>query len=98
MQEGIALERGMLTQLRALADQIVDTTRMNVHELRDVITAKFGPRQDPGSPYSGVISLFATALGVNAQQNLQAPTAVPPPDDTARFLAGMPPSPGSLVL
>jgi nucleoside-diphosphate-sugar epimerase len=22
----------------------------------------FGPRQDPGSPYSGVISLFATAL------------------------------------
>jgi len=42
VQEGIALERGMLTQLRALADQIVDTTRMNVHELRDVITAKFG--------------------------------------------------------
>jgi UPF0042 nucleotide-binding protein len=47
VQEGIALERGMLTQLRALADQIVDTTRMNVHELRDVITAKFGgPGQD----------------------------------------------------
>jgi UDP-glucose 4-epimerase len=23
----------------------------------------FGPRQDPGSPYSGVISVFATALG-----------------------------------
>ena len=22
----------------------------------------FGPRQDPGSPYSGVISLFSTAL------------------------------------
>jgi len=47
VQEGIALERGMLTRLRALADQIVDTTRMNVHELRDVITAKFGgPGQD----------------------------------------------------
>jgi nucleoside-diphosphate-sugar epimerase len=32
----------------------------------DVVTTRyfnvFGPRQDPGSPYSGVISLFATAL------------------------------------
>ena len=45
--EGIAEERRLLSQLRALADQIVDTTRMNVHELRDAITAKFGgPGQD----------------------------------------------------
>src|SRR5438445_13879236 len=37
----------MLAQLRALADQIVDTSRMNVHELRDAITAKFGaPGED----------------------------------------------------
>jgi RNase adapter protein RapZ len=42
VEEGIAEERRMLAQLRALADQIVDTTRMNVHELRDAITAKFG--------------------------------------------------------
>jgi UDP-glucose 4-epimerase len=27
----------------------------------------FGPRQDPGSPYSGVISLFASALGAGRQ-------------------------------
>src|SRR5438132_11098616 len=27
----------------------------------------FGPRQDPGSPYSGVISLFATALPAGKQ-------------------------------
>src|SRR5437763_10081441 len=27
----------------------------------------FGPRQDPGSPYSGVISLFATALPAGGQ-------------------------------
>ena len=47
VQDGIAEERRMLAQLRALADQIVDTTRMNVHELRDTITAKFGgPGQD----------------------------------------------------
>jgi RNase adapter protein RapZ len=47
VQEGIAEERRMLAQLRGLADQIVDTTRMNVHELRDAITAKFGgPGED----------------------------------------------------
>ena len=40
--EGIAQERRMLTTLRALADQIIDTTRMTVHELRDAITARFG--------------------------------------------------------
>jgi UPF0042 nucleotide-binding protein len=42
VEEGIAEERRMLAHLRALADQIVDTTRMNVHELRDAITARFG--------------------------------------------------------
>jgi UPF0042 nucleotide-binding protein len=47
VQEGIALERRMLAQLRALADHVLDTTRMNVHELRDAVTAKFGgPGQD----------------------------------------------------
>lgn len=42
VQEGIATERQMLSALRALADQVIDTTRMNVHELRDAITARFG--------------------------------------------------------
>jgi UPF0042 nucleotide-binding protein len=42
VQDGIAHERLLLSQLRALADQIIDTTRMNVHELRDAVTAKFG--------------------------------------------------------
>jgi len=30
----------------------------------------FGPRQDPGSPYSGVISLFSTALLENRQPTI----------------------------
>jgi UPF0042 nucleotide-binding protein len=45
--EGIAHERMLLGHLRNLSDQIVDTTRMNVHELRDAITSKFG---GPGGP------------------------------------------------
>src|SRR5476649_1627563 len=30
----------------------------------------FGPRQDPSSPYSGVISVFATALGEGRQPTI----------------------------
>jgi UPF0042 nucleotide-binding protein len=40
--EGIAEERRLLAALREAADQIIDTTRMTVHELRDVMTARFG--------------------------------------------------------
>jgi RNase adapter protein RapZ len=40
--DGIAEERRVLGQLRALSDQIIDTTRMTVHELRDAVTARFG--------------------------------------------------------
>ncbi|MFL5405389.1 MAG: RNase adapter RapZ [Myxococcales bacterium] len=47
VQDGISEERRMLEQLRGLADQIIDTTRMTVHELRDAVTARFGgPGQD----------------------------------------------------
>jgi UPF0042 nucleotide-binding protein len=42
VQEGIAEERRVLSQLRSAADQIIDTTRMTVHELRDAVTARFG--------------------------------------------------------
>src|SRR6266849_3960969 len=45
--EGIALERKLLAALRGIADVVIDTTRMNVHELRDVITARFGEGLKP---------------------------------------------------
>ena len=47
VEAGIAEERRLLQTLKGLADQIIDTTRMNVHELRDTVTARFGgPGQD----------------------------------------------------
>jgi RNase adapter protein RapZ len=46
VQEGIARERRMLTSIRSIADLVVDTTRMNVHELRDAITVRFGAAED----------------------------------------------------
>jgi UPF0042 nucleotide-binding protein len=42
VREGIRLERMLLKPVRQLADAAVDTTRMNVHELRDFIQARFG--------------------------------------------------------
>ena len=39
--ESIAAERELLTELRATADVIVDTSNLNVHELRDRLTTQF---------------------------------------------------------
>lgn len=40
--EGIAAERRVLEPLRALADQTVDTSDFNVHELREFLLDRFG--------------------------------------------------------
>jgi UPF0042 nucleotide-binding protein len=42
VREGIRLERTLLKPMRQLADVTIDSTRMNVHELRDLIQARFG--------------------------------------------------------
>jgi UPF0042 nucleotide-binding protein len=40
--DGINLERGLLVELRGEADLVLDTTDLNVHELRSKIDAAFG--------------------------------------------------------
>ena len=45
MIEGIAREREILAELRAEADLVIDTTKLNVHQLRDKLIDAFG---DPG--------------------------------------------------
>lgn len=42
VREGIRLERMLLKPMRQLADAVIDTTRMNVHELREFAQARFG--------------------------------------------------------
>ncbi len=47
VQDGIDEERKLLAGLRGLATQVIDTTRMTVHELRDVFSSRFGaPTKD----------------------------------------------------
>lgn len=43
--EGLVLEREHLQPIRALADQVIDTSRFTVHELRDVIKSTFASEQ-----------------------------------------------------
>jgi UPF0042 nucleotide-binding protein len=42
VREGIRLERVLLKPMRQLANVVIDTTRLNVHELRDLIQTRFG--------------------------------------------------------
>ncbi|HUZ45601.1 MAG TPA: RNase adapter RapZ [Terriglobia bacterium] len=45
VREGIRLERALLKPMRHLADAIVDTSGMNVHELRSFIQDRFGDQR-----------------------------------------------------
>jgi len=91
VQEGIAEERRMLGQLRALADQIIDTTRMNVHELRDAITARFGA---PGEDDKLNVTLlsFGFRNGIPAASDLVFDVRFLP---NPYFVEGLKPHPGT---
>jgi len=91
VQEGIATERHMLEQLRVLADQIIDTTRMNVHELRDAVTAKFG-----GAGQENTLNVTLLSFGFR--------NGIPPASDLVfdvrflpnpYFVEGLKPHPGT---
>ncbi len=46
--DGIRHERELLTPLRDRADFLVDTTDLNVHDLRRLLQGRFRPRREPG--------------------------------------------------
>lgn len=39
--DGIAAERGALAELKAIADEVIDTTTLNVHELKRLVSRRF---------------------------------------------------------
>jgi UPF0042 nucleotide-binding protein len=45
VREGIRLERTLLKPMRQIADAIVDTSQMNVHELRSFVQDRFGDQR-----------------------------------------------------
>jgi RNase adapter protein RapZ len=60
--EGITAERALLTELRGEADLVLDTTDLNVHQLREKIDAAFGV---PGRP-----ALYATVMSFGFKYGL----------------------------
>jgi UPF0042 nucleotide-binding protein len=48
VERGIETERGLLSEVAALADHTIDTSQMNVHELRDAVVAALSGKRRPG--------------------------------------------------
>ena len=56
--ENIRTERKRLAPIRAVADHIINTSKFNVHELRDIVESKFG-----GGPEQANIRIDITSFG-----------------------------------
>ena len=69
VREGIRLERELLKPMRQLADAVLSTTRMNVHELRDFIHSRFGGREKRRMMLISVVS-FGFRFGVPTDSDL----------------------------
>lgn len=66
--EGILAERTALRDLRELADQVIDSSTLNVHDLKRMVQARFSPEPSTG-PSLSVMS-FGYRYGVPPQADL----------------------------
>jgi len=69
VREGIRLERLLLKPMRQFADAVIDTTRMNVHELRDFVQSRFGDARSQKPMLVSVVS-FGFRFGVPPDSDL----------------------------
>ncbi len=56
VSDGIAAERGLLEDLKGSADVVVDTTDLNVHELRERLSGLFDDDQRAGALQTSIVS------------------------------------------
>ena len=66
--DGIRLERGRLADLKKLADQVIDTSALTVHELKGLVQARWAPSAQ-GGPSVTVLS-FGYRYGIPPQADL----------------------------
>ncbi|NMO23310.1 RNase adapter RapZ [Pyxidicoccus fallax] len=66
--EGIKMEREELRDLRELADQVIDSSALNVHDLKRMVQARFSPEPAAGPSLS--IMSFGYRYGVPPQADL----------------------------
>jgi UPF0042 nucleotide-binding protein len=69
VREGIRLERMLLKPMRQIADAVIDTSRMNVHELREFVQIRFGGLKTRRSLLVSVVS-FGYRHGVPPDADL----------------------------
>ena len=67
--EGIARERALLGKVRSRADRIIDTTTLNVHQLREVIGDHFSEQASRGKMAVNLIS-FGYRHGIPSDADL----------------------------
>lgn len=68
VSEGIERERAALQDLREMADQVIDTSELNVHDLKKIIQARFSPDLT-NAPSISILS-FGYRYGVPPQADL----------------------------
>ena len=69
VREGIRLERVLLRPMRQLADVVISSTRLNVHELRELIHQRYGGAATRKALLISVVS-FGFRFGVPTDANL----------------------------
>ncbi len=69
VQKSLRTERELLAPIRSVADHIIDTSKFNVHELREVIGEKFGGGRSESSIRIDITS-FGYRHGVPADSDL----------------------------
>ena len=69
VQKSLRMERNLLAPIRSVADHIIDTSKFNVHELREVIGEKFSGSRNESSIRIDITS-FGYRHGVPADSDL----------------------------
>jgi len=68
VEDGIAAERRALADLKALADEVVDTTTLNVHELKRLVARRFAGGEN--TKLSVTVLSFGFRFGVPAHADM----------------------------
>jgi UPF0042 nucleotide-binding protein len=68
VRDGIAAERRALSDLKALADEVIDTTTLNVHELKRLVTRRFAAGE--GGRLGVTVVTFGFRFGIPAHADL----------------------------
>jgi RNase adapter protein RapZ len=68
VMQGLMKERHLLRDLREMADQVIDSSALNVHDLKRMVQARFSPNPDSGPSLS--LMSFGYRYGVPPQADL----------------------------